>query len=364
MSPSTVASFPSLEPPTPHNLGRQCRLAPVRNPFSDDPTTNQGIPPVAAQFFYASPIPIDDPLSAIAANNDPRSARATLQPFSPGDNNALEAAWLSLSADQYSRNHDHARRQRSPSPSLARENAAKLAAITHDLAVKHAEKHAREGSKRESMTRMDGTALVTDDAMPPCCPDLLVDVHLALRNSFCVVARRRQRALDPGTIAQNIVSEMQSMRAGSFSAITQQRGRSNTAPSASLGNLVNEQTGSTHSFSKPSSLEDSDARTQPQSISSRPTERKPIATIPAKSSLVDDGLTGKPFIRVGTPETPTFSQPSSVSVPSPLSSTPTRPEPQGVRVPPSKKPKPSHLVDTQLAKGSTNVLVGVSRLRT
>ncbi|KAI1366385.1 DDHD domain-containing protein [Xylaria arbuscula] len=363
MSPSTVAGFPGPEPAVPHSLGRQCRLAPVRNPFSDDPTATQGIPPVAAQFFYSSPIPIDDPLSAIAATNDPRSLRATLQPFSPGDNNALEAAWLDLSADHYSRNHDHARRQRSPSPSLARENAAKLAAITHDLAVKHGEKHAREGSKRDSMARMDGTALVIDDAIPHCCPDLLVDVHLALRNSFCIVARRRQRALDPETIAQAILSEMQSMRAESSSAIAQQRGRSNTAPSASLSNVVNDHTGPAHSFSKPSSLDEgADGTVQPQSISSRPTERKPIATIPAKSSLVDDGITGKPFIRVGTPETPTFSQPSSVSISSPLSSTPTRPEPQGVRVPPSKKPKPSHLADTQLGKGSTNVLVGVSRL--
>ncbi|KAI0518572.1 DDHD domain-containing protein [Xylaria bambusicola] len=362
MPPSTVAGFPCPEPPSPHNFGRHCRLAPVRNPFANDT-----VPPIGAQFFYSSPIPIDDPLAAIAATNDPRSLRATLQPFSPGDNNALESAWLGLAADQYSRNHDHARRQRSPSPSLARENAAKLAAITHDLAARHTEKHAREGIKRDSMIALDGTAHALDDNIPLCCPDLLVDVHLALRNSFCVVARRRQRMLHPEKIAQNILSEMQSMRVESSGTITEQRGRSNTAPSASLVSeqigLMHELPGSTHSFSKPSSFEEgSSSRIQPRNTGSRPNERKPIAIIPAKSSLVDDGITGKPFIRVGTPETATFSQPSSVSKTNPLSPTPTQPKPKVVNILPSERIQSSQATDLQLGKGSTSVLVGVSRL--
>ncbi|KAI3341693.1 DDHD domain-containing protein [Ustulina deusta] len=370
MSPSTVAGLPYLEPSRPHNFGTRCRLAPVRHPFSSDAATAQGIPPVAAQFFYSSPIPIDDPLSAVAATNDPRSLRATLQPFSPGDNNALEAAWLSLAADQYSRNHDHARRQRSPSPSLARANAAKLASITHDLAVRHTEKHAREGSKRDSMTPFDGTAQALDDVVPLCCPDLLVDVRLALRDSFCVVARRRQRVLDPETIAQTVVSEMQSMRAGSSGTITEQRGRSNTATSTPLGTMVSERIGSkyespgpVHDSSKPSSHEEcSGAKAQPQSIGSPSTERKPLVTVPAKSSLVDDGILGKPFIRVGTPETATFSQPSSLSKTVPLSSTPTQSEEQGTKLPSSDRAQSSRPRDKQFGNGSTDVLVGVSRL--
>ncbi|KAI0802287.1 DDHD domain-containing protein [Xylaria sp. FL0064] len=364
MPPSTVAGFPSLEPPRPHNLGPRCRLAPVKNPFSDD------IPPVAAQFFYSSPIPIDDPLSAIAAPNDPRSHRAALQPFSPGDNNALESAWLSLAADQYSRNHDHARRQRSPSPSLARANAAKLSAITHDLAVKHAEKHAREGSKRDSTTVFDGTTQILEDVLPLCCPELLIDVRLALRNSFCVLARRRQRTLDPDAIARAVVSEMQSMRAGKPSTITEQRGRSNTTASTSLGSMVSEHigskresTGPVHRSSTPSSLEEgSGARVRPRSIGSHSTERRPIVTIPAKSSLVDDGILGKPFIRVGTPETPTFSQPSSLSKTAPLSAKPTRSEQQETRVPLPERAQPSCSEDKQLGKSSANVVVGISRL--
>ncbi|KAI0451834.1 DDHD domain-containing protein [Xylaria acuta] len=365
MSSSTVAGFPHPEPDPPHNFGPRCRLAPVSNPFS----TAQGIPPAAAQFFYASPIPIDDPLSAIAVTNDPKSLRATLQPFSPGDNNALEAAWLGLASDRYSRNHDHARRRRSPSPSLAKANATKLATIAHDLAVKHTEKHAREGSKRESIPAFDGTVQVPDDAAPLCCPELLVDVGLALRNSFCAVARRRRHLLDPEPVAQTVVAEMQTMRSEP-PGIATERGRSNTVTSTPLSHLVSEQVGLrrgslglAHDTAEPSSLEHSGgARVQSQIVGQSSTEHRPITVVPAKSSLADDGISGKPFIRVGTPETTTFSQPSSLSKVAPQPSTPTQPEEQRARLPSIEKVSSSHPHDKQPGGGSVGVLVGVSRL--
>ncbi|KAI0441475.1 DDHD domain-containing protein [Xylaria telfairii] len=365
MSSSTIAGFPYPEPEQPHNFGPHCRLAPVRNPFS----AAQGIPPVAAQFFYASPIPIDDPLSAIAATTDPRSLRATLQPFSPGDNNALEAAWLGLVTDQYSRNHDHARRRRSPSPSLAKANAARLAAIAHDLAVKHAEKHAREGSKRESISAFDGTVQEMDGTAPPCCPELVVDAGLALRNSFCAVARRRQHVLDPEAVAQTVVAEMQTMRSESFGTGSD-RARSNTVTSTSLGHLVSEQVGLrrgslglAHNTSEPSSLGQSGGgRVQSHIVGQSSTEHKPIAVALAKSSFADDGISGKPFIRVGTPDTTIFSQPSSLSKALPQPSTPTQPEEQRARLPSVEKISSSHSQDKQSGKTSVDVLVGVSRL--
>ncbi|KAI0485375.1 DDHD domain-containing protein [Xylaria cf. heliscus] len=365
MSSSTVAGFPYPEPEQPHNLGPHCRLAPVRNPFA----TAQGFPPVAAQFFYASPIPIDDPLSAIAATNDPKSLRAALQPFSPGDNNALEAAWFGLATDQYARNHDHARRRRSPSPSLAKANAARLATIAHDLAVKHTEKHAREGSKRESIPAFDGTVQVIDDAAPLCCPELLVDAGIALRNSFCAVARRRQHVLDPEAVAQTVLAEMQTMRGESLGP-TRERGRSNTATSTPLSHLAGEQVGLrrgslglVRDTSEPSSLEQSGvARIQAQNVGQSSTEHKPIAVVPAKSSLADDGISGKPFIRVGTPDTTIFSQPSSLSKAVPQPSTPTQPEDQSARLPSIEKISASHPQDRHAGNSSVDVLVGVSRL--
>ncbi|KAI8946871.1 DDHD domain-containing protein [Xylaria longipes] len=365
MISSTVAGFPYPKPEQPHNFGPHCRLAPVRNPFS----AAQGIPPAAAQFFYASPIPIDDPLSAIAATNDPKSLRAALQPFSPGDNNALEAAWLGLATAQYSRNHDHARRRRSPSPPLAQANAAKLATIAHDLALRHAEKHAREGSKRESIPAFDGTVQVLDDATLLCCPELLVDVGLALRDSFCAFARRRQQVLDPEAVAQTVVAEMQTMRSESLGTATE-RGRSNTATSMPLNHLVSEQVGLrrgslglAHGTSEPSSLEQSGgARTQPQIVGQSSTEHNSVAGVPAKSSFADDGISGKPFIRVGTPETTIFSQPSSLSKAVPQFPTPTQPEEQRARLPSIGKVSSSRPPDNQPGKSSVDVLVGVSRL--
>lgn len=370
-----MAGFPYPEPSRPHNFGPRCRLAPVQNPFSNHAfaSTTDAVPPppVAAQFFYSSPIPIDDPLSAISATNDPKSLRATLQPFSPGDNNALEAAWLGLATDQYSRNHDQARRRRSPSPSLAKENAAKVASITRHLAVRHAEKHARDSSKRDSMPLFDGTAQVIDsDAPPLCCPDLLVDVGLALRNAFCAVARKRQHTLDPETVAQAVMTEMQTVRADTFPLTTEQRGRSSTATSASFNiptsekiRSKHESLGSVHDTSEPSSLEQfGSAKAQSQFIGHP--KNKPAATIPVKSSLADDGISGKPFIRVGTPETPMFSQPSSLSKAISQPPTPTRVEGSKARPSSSERPQSSRLRDEQAGKSSVDVLVGVSRLRT
>ncbi|KAI0876338.1 DDHD domain-containing protein [Hypoxylon argillaceum] len=379
MSPSAAAaaaaatsfSYGYAEPPRPHNFGPQCRLAPARNPFSSgDAATAQDIPLVTAQFFYSSPIPIDDPLSAIAVTNDPKSLRATLQPFSPGDNNALEAAWLGLATDQYSRNHDYARRRRSPSPSLARANAEKLATIARDLAVEHIEKHAREGSKRDSIPPFDGTGQALDDVAPLCCPELLVDVGLALRNSFCAVARRRQRVLDPKAVAQAVVAEMQTLQTELPAAATEQRGRSSTVTPTSLSTMIGEHVGPKHEslahiHSAPESSgpeQSRGARVHSQTIGHPATEHNPIAAIPAKSSLADDGISGKPFIRVGTPDNTVFSQPSSLSRAAPLSSAPTQPEEPKARLPSSGEARLLRQPGQHLGKSCVDVLVGVSRL--
>ncbi|RYP87879.1 hypothetical protein DL770_004713 [Monosporascus sp. CRB-9-2] len=198
--------------PKSHNFGPECRLAPVTQPFP--PSEVDEIPPINAQYFYNSPIPIDDPLSAsaiTATTTDSKAFKRNLQPFSRGDNNALERAWLDLASAQRRRNHAQAQRSRCPSPSLARANADKLTAIVHDLAVKHAEKHAREGPSRETMQPVIDPV---DPVSAPgttvtlCCRDLLSDVGIALRTSFCAVARRHQKALDREKVAQDVMAEM------------------------------------------------------------------------------------------------------------------------------------------------------------
>src|ERR1700680_1293279 len=79
-----------------HTYGPTCRLAPAvtfSSSISDD-----DIPPLKAQFFYASPSPIDDPLSAAPtpASSDSKSIKHTPRPFSAYDQSALEEAWLGL----------------------------------------------------------------------------------------------------------------------------------------------------------------------------------------------------------------------------------------------------------------------------
>ncbi|GJC82408.1 hypothetical protein ColLi_05246 [Colletotrichum liriopes] len=92
--------------PQTHTYGPKCRLAPVSQPLPAG--AYDGIPPVAAQFFYSSVIPIDDPLSpgTIAGASDARTARGQIRPFSLGDNNALEKAWLSFLSDDDIQAHE------------------------------------------------------------------------------------------------------------------------------------------------------------------------------------------------------------------------------------------------------------------
>jgi hypothetical protein len=97
-----------------HTYGPTCRLAPAvtfSSSISDD-----DIPPLKAQFFYASPLPIDDPLSAAPtpASSDSKSIKHTPpRPFSAYDQSALEEAWLGLGSGTDKKNQ---RRGKSASP--------------------------------------------------------------------------------------------------------------------------------------------------------------------------------------------------------------------------------------------------------
>ncbi|KAI1260864.1 DDHD domain-containing protein [Xylariaceae sp. FL1019] len=366
-SNSAPYHFPA--PPEPHNLGPQCRLAPVKNPFATESPgqTGDGVPPVAAQYFYVSPVPIDDPLSVtvIATSTDPKSSRQALQPFSPADNNALEKAWFGLADAQYRRNHDHAHRRRSPSPGLAKANAEKLAAISHNLAVEHAEKHAREGPVRDPTLSAEEGLPIPDANANLCCPELLIDVGLALRNSFCAVARRKQRLLDREIVAQAVVDEMKTMRTDSFATVTEQRGRSGTVGSiARRRNSVTTDTAlnpgyriSVHEYS---ALRDSQNSKHDSHIEAAPLDLKLNTNNPTKTAYADAGISGKPFVRVGTPEM--FSPPSSLPKTSIRPSTPRQPEEKREHTRPSKEPCPPPESKENGMKHTVDVPVGVSRL--
>lgn len=309
----------------PHTYGAACRLAPVSE--LSPPAGLEGIPPIRPQFFYASPIPIDDPLSTttIAGSVDSKSSKQQLRPFSTGDNNALEKAWLSLASDDDRLNHDHARRDRSPSPSLAKRNAERLNAIIQDLAAKHLEKHAHETDYQGAPELLPPTQSSTDIQM--CCPELAMDAANELRESFCAVTRKRQQGLDQDRIIRAVMtvikeaqSDLEPIASTSINETSQGRQISSSLfsanPTASSPFVLTSL--STSSRARSSSLSNKDDRSQlgqtrDRSItnaSTSPSDFPPVlgeagatlstttAPIPIRPPVVDDGISGKPFIRV------------------------------------------------------------------
>ncbi|KAK6062585.1 DDHD domain-containing protein [Seiridium cupressi] len=371
----------------PHNFGPKCRLAPVVRPFT--PSDGEAVPPINAQFFYTSQIPIDDPLSTatIVGSADAKSASSRPKPFSEGDNNALEKAWLSLASDDYRRNHSHARRDRSPSPSLAKANAARLRGIIHDLALKHKEKHAREGPGHEVMPAVVDALPDAATVLPLCCSELPTDVGVQLRTSFCAVARKRQRALDRERVAQEVMAEMETMKTDMTATVKEQHNAAPNVPvgrrrGGSLANVTFQnsfkeghgvpQERLPRSNSRPPSQKGADTSSRQ---SSRPRAQSLLAAqsslnggipIPTKSGEHDDGISGKPFVRVGTPEMTQF--PIAGSLPRDTTEAKATEEKPGadVRAPrPPIREMPSTLPErgrNKTRKDTANVPVGVSRL--
>ncbi|PYH75882.1 hypothetical protein BO82DRAFT_297659 [Aspergillus uvarum CBS 121591] len=81
-----------------HTYGPSCFLS----ADASDPSSwhaSESPPKVRPQFFYTSPLPIDDPLTALpppSGGQGSANAKAPLQPFSVRDHAALEEAWKSL----------------------------------------------------------------------------------------------------------------------------------------------------------------------------------------------------------------------------------------------------------------------------
>lgn len=81
-----------------HTLGPTCAYN------EDEPDTvfpeGSAPPPVKAQFFYVSSLPIDDPLSPLPPIQTDRANKHPPQPFSARDNAALEEAWQGFQQSQ------------------------------------------------------------------------------------------------------------------------------------------------------------------------------------------------------------------------------------------------------------------------
>ncbi|KAL2160287.1 hypothetical protein VTH06DRAFT_1460 [Thermothelomyces fergusii] len=309
-----------------HTYTPPCRLAPAPSPA---PTPGlEDIPPLRAQFFYASHIPIDDPLAAAtiagssssADKSKPSASKLPLRPFSPGDNAALERAWLGLASDRHRRNHALARRDGSPGSGLSRETADKLAAIVAALAAKHHEKHDREGQQAASGAAgvaanaapataaaadgglaMDPSAAmdapVEHDGMSLCCAELAIDASAELRREFCAVTRRRQPALDHDRVLEGVMAQLARLRMEAEGTAARQA--CDSAPSSVAPAPASPALHSVGSLGLRSSTPPADGTASPFPPPPLLASSLPIGGfMPARPPMLDDGISGKPFVRV------------------------------------------------------------------
>ncbi|EXF84905.1 DDHD domain-containing protein [Colletotrichum fioriniae PJ7] len=299
-----------------HTYGLKCRLAPVSQPSTggvDDDT-----PAVAAQFFYSSILPIDDPLSpgTIAGVSDARTTRGPIRPFSLGDNNALEKAWLSFLSNDDVQAHEQLVRDRRLSPNTEKANAHRLGLLTRHLAIKHLQKHG--GIIQTSTTAGKASDLLPDTPISTCCPELFIDVSTELQNTFCALARKHHPSLGQERVVQEVMMELRGLVVSSetrpqFGSVSSSRPRADSARSRQMeivssfsprqeaaGELqrIGREVGNTGLES--GSRARSDSRTSEQT--SRPST--PGLGTSFRQHAADDGISGKPFVRAGLRQRP------------------------------------------------------------
>lgn len=268
-----------------HTYGPPCRLAPVPQPVPD--AWLEGIPAPNAQFFYSSPISLDDPLSAATAPTnataDAKAGRLPLRPFSQGDNNTLEKAWLALTGEENRKAHGAARRHRSPSPSVGRANEKKLAVIVRGLAARHRQKHTQEeAGNRATTVRATLQGATTD--LPVCCEQLPRDAAAELAAVFCPLARRQLPSLPSTDVVVQQIMQALSGGDGRVNSISH-GGGTPVLPAES-------QTGC-GAAAAPRSIPRAMASQRRDMPSPRRFDPLPSSSL----TTADDGISGKPFLR-------------------------------------------------------------------
>ncbi|PHH84648.1 hypothetical protein CDD83_1611 [Cordyceps sp. RAO-2017] len=178
-----------------HTFGTKCRLAPLRRkPIDND------LPPLDAQFFYSSLLPIDDYLSGGGlGSHDSRPFRRQLRPFSRGDNAALESAWLSLESENDCRLHQAARSSPDPVSPVTQAVLETRSPFVRSVALKHLEKH-----HSKSPTQSPPSAGPVNIANAPCCSGLIPDIAEELEIHFCGLFRKQIMELDIENIVRDV----------------------------------------------------------------------------------------------------------------------------------------------------------------
>lgn len=292
------------QPAPAHTYRSGCRLAPHSQPSSHQ----DGPPHALARFFYSAPSSIDDPLSSgdlSTAAPEARNGKVQHRPFSAEDSCALETAWLSLISDHDRRAHLEAKQARKTRLVPTGEYARRLSDIVRHLAIKHLDVHGPNHSlpdpTAQGLSLLDGH----EPAISVCCQGLYRDAEAEIRQSFCTVARSRQDQLGLSNVVGRVMDEFKrphlstSSRADLSTANSQSKvsGSANLATAHSLGP------------SYPDHIEL--PGTDPASESS-PRQRLTLpAAMTSRSLPTDDGILGKPFVRVGSPDSTPASRPCS-----------------------------------------------------
>ncbi|GKT57281.1 DDHD domain-containing protein [Colletotrichum tofieldiae] len=367
--------------PQTHTYGPKCRLAPVSQPLPAG--AYDGIPPVAAQFFYSSVIPIDDPLSpgTIAGASDARTARGQIRPFSLGDNNALEKAWLSFLSDDDIQAHEQLVRDRKLNPATEKANAARLSLLVRHLAVKHLQKHG--STIQASSTAGEASDMLPDTPISVCCPDLFIDVSTELQNTFCALARKHHPSLGQESVVQEVMMELRRLissdeprsQPGSTSS---SRPRADSARSRQMG-IIGSFSPRREAASELQKLgkevgnagDETTARARSDSRASEQTSRPSTPGLGSsfRQHPLDDGISGKPFVRAGIRQRPQDSFATSFPPPEPstLNGAEVR-DAQKLSHPSQSPRKRANTIQAKIVSDESyrreaiDVVVGVSRL--
>ncbi|KAH7311767.1 DDHD domain-containing protein [Stachybotrys elegans] len=297
-----------------HTFAAKCRLAPVTYPAKED-----GMPPIDAQFFYSSVIPIDDPLSTgsvVGSAADARSSKSQLRPFSRGDNNALEKAWLGLSSEDDRLNHLDAIHGRLQTLEANPAIATRRSLLVQAIAGRHFEKH-RSGYQPQDVAFPEPSDLPSTPA-PACCSQLQQDVCDELQQTFCAVARDTNPYLGAESVARDVIAALNELRRASSSAAEPSPPANDAKPSARhRGNSLSGMASSLPSQGVRIRESAKETNGRPRSVSQMTHHnsrlQSPIGSSPlARPPLADDGISGQPFVRVDSIDTtPSSSSPVS-----------------------------------------------------
>lgn len=307
--------------PQHHTYGTLCRLTPVAEPSPESPLL-AGIPPINAQFFYHSLVPIDDPLSTATTTAtttaDGRPAKGILRPFSHADNNALEAAWLSLADDDYRDTHLASLKGQGADPALAANNARKLDAIVDRLIRAHKEKHSQDTRLPPLEAPLESLA-GTD--LSVCCQELLIDASNRLREVFCEVTRDSQPSLSQKHVVAKVMSAMEDGRPNPATATAMPIAPPAMSASSPRADTFVSPALSTSARGRASSLASNPVASRSASMGSvakqapfgtPPQLEKPPLRLRPVHPQVTDGLSGRPFVRVGDPDGEVVPEPSQL----------------------------------------------------